>query len=202
MFGAQGSLVASYDKIHLVPFGEYLPLQPVLEAIGLRPLTRARGRFETGVTPRPLLRVPGLPAAAPIICYEAIFPRAIVEGGERPGLMLNVTNDGWFGNTTGPRQHFHQARVRAVEEGLPLIRAANNGISAMIDARGRVTARLDLDVRGVVDADVASEPAGPSLRPFRRFDLPGYVADRGWYLPAYNRQRIAAPTHSNPATDV
>jgi apolipoprotein N-acyltransferase len=154
VFGEQGSLVALYDKIHLVPFGEFLPLQPVLEAVGLRPLTRKRGRFETGVVPRPLLRIPGLPAVAPIICYEAIFPGAIVEGAERPGAMLNVTNDGWFGNTTGPRQHLHQARVRAVEEGLPLIRAANNGISAMIDAQGRVVARLDLDVRGVIDADL------------------------------------------------
>ena len=74
--------------------------------------------------------MPGLPPLGPLICYEAIFPRAIVQGAERPGLLVNVTNDGWFGNTTGPRQHFHQARVRAVEEGLPLIRAANNGISA------------------------------------------------------------------------
>jgi apolipoprotein N-acyltransferase len=154
VFGEQGSLVALYDKIHLVPFGEYLPLQPVLEAVGLRPLTRKRGRFEHGTTPRPLLHVPRLPALAPIICYEAIFPGAIIEGSERPGAMLNVTNDGWFGNTTGPRQHFHQARVRAVEEGMALIRAANNGISAMIDAQGRVVARLDLDVRGVIDADL------------------------------------------------
>ena len=154
VFGAEGSLVGLYDKIHLVPFGEYLPLQPVLEAIGLRPLTKRRGRFEPGVTPRPLLRVPGLPVVVPIICYEAIFPGAIIQGAERPGVILNVTNDGWFGNTTGPRQHFHQARVRAVEEGLPLIRAANNGISAMIDGRGRVTARLGLDVRGVIDADL------------------------------------------------
>jgi apolipoprotein N-acyltransferase len=154
VFGAEGSLVGLYDKIHLVPFGEYLPFQPVLEAIGLRPLTRKRGRFEFGVEPRPLLRVPGLPALVPIICYEAIFPRAVIQGAERPGAMLNVTNDGWFGNTTGPRQHFHQARVRAVEEGLPLIRAANNGISAVIDGKGRVLARLGLDVRGVIDADL------------------------------------------------
>ena len=201
VFGAQGSLVASYDKIYLVPFGEYLPLQPLLEAIGLRPLTRARGRFETGVTPRPLLRVPGLPAAAPIICYEAIFPRAIVEGGERPGLMLNVTNDGWFGNTTGPRQHFHQARVRAVEEGLPLIRSANNGISAVIDARGRVTARLDLDVRGVVDVEL---PA--ALPPPLYARLGDFIFLAMWLVAAafaaYNRQPMKPPTHSNTATDV
>jgi apolipoprotein N-acyltransferase len=151
VFGQGGSLTARYDKIHLVPFGEYLPLQRQLEAIGLEQLTRLRGGFAVGVVPRPLLRVPGLPAAAPLICYEAIFPGEIVQGPERPALMLNLTNDGWFGNTTGPRQHLHQARVRAVEEGLPLVRAANNGISAGIDGNGRILARLGLDVRGVID---------------------------------------------------
>jgi apolipoprotein N-acyltransferase len=161
VFGEKGSLVARYDKTHLVPFGEYLPLRTALEAIGLRPLTRRRGSFESGVTPRPLLHVPGLPAAAPVICYEAVFPGAIIEGAERPGMIVNLTNDGWFGNTTGPRQHFHQARVRAVEEGLPLVRAANNGISAMIDGRGRVLGSLDVDVRGVIDADLPAALAPP-----------------------------------------
>ena len=151
VFGQGGSLATLYDKIHLVPFGEYLPLQRQLEAIGLEQLTRLRGGFAIGVVPRPLLRVPGLPAAAPLICYEAIFPREIVQGPERPSLMLNLTNDGWFGNTTGPRQHLHQARVRAVEEGLPLVRAANNGISAGVDGHGRILAGLGLNVRGVID---------------------------------------------------
>jgi apolipoprotein N-acyltransferase len=154
VFGQGGSLTALYDKIHLVPFGEYLPLQRQLEAIGLEQLTRLRGGFATGVVPRPLLRIPGLPPAAPLICYEAIFPRQIVQGSERPELMLNLTNDGWFGNTTGPRQHLHQARVRAVEEGLPLMRAANNGISAGVDAHGRLLARLGLEARGVIDVDL------------------------------------------------
>jgi apolipoprotein N-acyltransferase len=162
VFGQGGSLVALYDKIHLVPFGEYLPLQSQLEAIGLEQLTRLRGGFDSGATPRPLLRVPGLPPAVPLICYEAIFPRAVVQGAERPALMLNVTNDGWFGNTTGPRQHLHQARVRAVEEGLPLMRAANNGISAGIDAYGRILARLDLNVRGAIDVGLPT-PAAPPL---------------------------------------
>jgi apolipoprotein N-acyltransferase len=115
VFGQGGSLTTLYDKIHLVPFGEYLPLQRQLEAIGLEQLTRLRGGFATGVVPRPLLRVPGLPAAAPLICYEAIFPRQIVQGSERPALMLNLTNDGWFGNTTGPRQHLHQAPCARAE---------------------------------------------------------------------------------------
>ena len=161
VFGEEGSLVASYDKVHLVPFGEYLPLQPLLEAIGLRQLTRLRGGFDVGPTPRPLLNVPRLPPAAPLICYEAIFAAAVVEGSERPGLLLNVTNDGWFGDTTGPRQHLHQARVRAVEEGLPLVRAANNGISAAVDPYGRILARLDLDARGTIDVGLPAALAPP-----------------------------------------
>ena len=161
VFGQGGSLTALYDKIHLVPFGEYLPLQRQLEAIGLEQLTRLRGGFDIGVVPRPLLRVPGLPAAVPLICYEAIFPREIVQGSERPALMLNLTNDGWFGNTTGPRQHLHQARVRAVEEGLPLMRAANNGISAGVDGYGRILARLGLDARGVIDVALPTALAPP-----------------------------------------
>ena len=166
VFGQGGRLLAIYDKTHLVPFGEYLPLQSLLEAVGLQQLTRMRGGFDVGVTPRPLLHVPRLPAAAPLICYEAIFPGTIVQGAERPGLLLNVTNDGWFGNTTGPRQHLHQARVRAVEEGLPLVRAANNGISAAVDGYGRILARLDLDVRGTIDVVL---PPALSPPPYARF---------------------------------
>jgi apolipoprotein N-acyltransferase len=161
VFNDAGALASVYDKIHLVPFGEYLPMQRLLEAIGLRQLTRMRGGFDAGKTPRPLLHVPGLPPALPLICYEAIFPAAIVQGPERPGFLLNVTNDGWFGNTTGPRQHFHQARVRAVEEGLPLVRAANNGISAVVDAYGRIRAYLGVDARGVIDAALPSALAPP-----------------------------------------
>lgn len=150
-FDRGGNPVAIYDKTHLVPFGEYLPFQEALEAIGLEQLTRVRGGFDVGPTPRPLLRIAGLPSFAPLICYEAIFPGTVVHSVERPAALLNVTNDGWFGNTTGPRQHLHQARVRAVEEGLPVVRSANNGISAVFDARGRTVARLDLDVAGVID---------------------------------------------------
>ena len=155
-FGAEGKLVAAYDKIHLVPFGEFLPLYSFLNAIGLEPLTRRGPGFVPGTYPRRLISLPGIPAFAPLICYEAIFPHEIVQGAERPAFLANVTNDGWFGNTTGPRQHLHQARVRAVEEGLPLLRAANNGITAVIDAHGRVLARLDLDVVGVIDARLPS----------------------------------------------
>jgi apolipoprotein N-acyltransferase len=161
-FSPGGQAVAIYDKIHLVPFGEYLPLNDWLDAIGLEPLTRRRGGFTPGPTPRPLMSLPRAPTFAPLICYEAIFPRAIIQGSERPAFLLNVTNDGWFGNTTGPRQHLHQARVRAVEEGLPLLRVANNGISAVMDARGRVLHRLDLDVVGVIDARLPP-PMAPTI---------------------------------------
>jgi apolipoprotein N-acyltransferase len=155
----QAVLVALYDKIHLVPFGEYLPFQAVLERIGLRQLTRMRGGFAANPGPRSTFTVPGLPPFGPLICYEAIFPAAVMPAGSgaggasaRPAALINVTNDGWFGNTTGPRQHLHQTRVRAVEEGVPLIRAANNGISAVIDANGRIVARLDMNVRGSIDS--------------------------------------------------
>jgi apolipoprotein N-acyltransferase len=164
--GEPAVLAAVYDKTHLVPFGEYLPFQRTLEAIGLRQLVRMRGGFAAGAEPRPLLDVPGLGRLAPLVCYEAVFPRGVVPAGERPRAMVNVTNDGWFGNSTGPRQHLHMARVRAVEQGLPLMRAANNGISAVVDAAGRVRGRLDLDVRASLDA--ALPPVLPPP-PYARF---------------------------------
>lgn len=151
-FGFAGGLAALYDKIHLVPFGEYLPFQQTLEAIGLQQLTRMRGGFSSGETPRPLLSIPGLPPVAALVCYEAIFPREVVQGRLRPGVFINVTNDGWFGTLTGPYQHLHQARVRAVEQGVPLVRAANNGVSAVIDTEGRIVAALGLNVQGVIES--------------------------------------------------
>ena len=166
VFDADGRASALYDKIHLVPFGEYLPFQTALERVGLEQIARRRGGFSSGPNPRPLLTIPGLPSALGLICYEAVFPAAVVQGPERPGVLINVTNDGWFGNTAGPYQHFHQSRVRAVEEGLPLIRSANNGISAVIDANGRILARLGLDERGVIDASL---PAGLAPPPYARY---------------------------------
>ncbi|MGQ0672984.1 MAG: apolipoprotein N-acyltransferase [Hyphomicrobium sp.] len=154
VFDDAGAPATIYDKTHLVPFGEYLPLPALWRMFGLRGLVEMRGAFAAGPEPRPLLDVAGLPKVGALICYEAIFPGDAVQGKDRPGLLLSVTNDGWFGNTTGPRQHFHQARVRAVEEGLPLIRVANNGISAVIDAEGRVLHRLGMNERGVIDTSL------------------------------------------------
>jgi apolipoprotein N-acyltransferase len=182
----KGKPVAIYDKIHLVPFGEYLPIQPVLEAIGLQQLTRMRGGFASGPVPRPLLRLPGLPPITGLICYEAIFPAVVVQGLDRPGLLVNITNDGWFGNTTGPRQHLHQARVRAAEEGTPLLRAANNGISSVIDANGRMQILLGMNERGVIEAPIPPPLLNPPL--YARWgDLPALLNAAFFFLLALRR---------------
>ncbi|WP_170014672.1 apolipoprotein N-acyltransferase [Starkeya sp. ORNL1] len=149
--GSDGAILATADKVHLVPFGEYLPFQPLLESLGIEQLTRVRGGF-AAATERHAFAIPGLPNAAPLICYEAIFPGNVLPvDGPRPGFLLNASNDAWFGLTPGPHQHFEQARLRAVEEGLPLVRATNNGISAIVDPVGRITGLLPLGVRGVLD---------------------------------------------------
>jgi len=168
-----GEIRAAYDKVHLVPFGEYLPLKGLFEALGLRQLIALPGGFSPGSRLR-TLSVPGAPPFGPLICYEIIFPGAVVEPGNRPGWLLNVTNDAWYGNTPGPYQHFLQARVRAVEEGLPLVRAANSGISAIVDAHGRVVKSLGLGRISVIDGGL---PVALLPTPYARFgDLVFLVA--------------------------
>jgi apolipoprotein N-acyltransferase len=144
-----GSIVSIYDKVHLVPFGEYLPFQRFLEAIGLRQLTKLPGGFSAGDRRRPI-SVPGAPPALPLICYEAIFSDELMPDGPRPDWMVNVTNDGWFGISSGPYQHLQEARIRAVEQGLPMVRAANTGISAVIDPVGRIVDSLPLGSEGLL----------------------------------------------------
>lgn len=157
----EARILSRYDKVRLVPFGEFLPFQQTLEAIGLRQLTKVRGGFRAG--PGPVsLTPPGAPPFSPLICYEVIFPDTVTAPGDRPGWLLNVTNDAWFGLTSGPYQHLHQARVRAVEQGLPLVRAANNGISAIIDPYGRILARLTLDRQEALDGPLP-KPIPPTL---------------------------------------
>jgi len=146
----KANVVSVYDKIHLVPFGEYLPFQDFLESLGFMQMTGVRGGFSVGAGPRHLA-VPGAPHASPLICYEIIFPDAIMAPEGRTGWLLNVTNDAWFGTSAGPYQHFQQARIRAVEQGLPLVRAANTGISAIVDPYGRVAGELGLGEKGAVD---------------------------------------------------
>ena len=146
----KANVVSVYDKIHLVPFGEYLPFQDFLESLGFMQMTGVRGGFSVGTGTR-RLTVPGAPHASPLICYEIIFPDAIMAPEGRTGWLLNVTNDAWFGTSAGPYQHFQQARIRAVEQGLPLVRAANTGVSAIVDPYGRIVAELGIGERGVVD---------------------------------------------------
>ena len=184
VIGDDGSILSVYDKVHLVPFGEYLPFQDLLERLGLEQLTKVRGGFIPGER-RQNQPAPGAPNFLPLVCYEIIFASDAVPhseqpnwlyrhlgryfdwpfvagNGARPGWLLNLTNDGWFGASAGPYQHFQQARVRAIEEGLPLVRAANTGISAVVDPLGRVVASLPLGVEGILDAPLP-QPLAPTL---------------------------------------
>ncbi len=158
----KGTVQARYDKRDLVPFGEFLPLRGLLGRLGLKKLTGGSIDFQPGPG-RETIAVPGLPPFSPLICYEAIFPGRVVQPGDRPAWLLNVTNDAWFGRSTGPYQHFAMARMRAVEEGLPLVRSANTGISAVIDPWGRVTASLGLDETGVLDAALPEPLPAPTI---------------------------------------
>jgi apolipoprotein N-acyltransferase len=146
-----GTILSVYDKIHLVPFGEYLPFQNFLERLGLMQLTKLPGGFLAGDRRR-AMAVPHAPRMLPFICYEIIFPHEAAPGSDRPGWLINLTNDGWFGVSSGPYQHLQQARLRTIEQGLPLVRAANTGVSAVIDPVGRVVKSLPLGTEGVLDA--------------------------------------------------
>ena len=169
------TIVAFYDKIHLVPFGEYLPLEDLLRPLGINHLVP--GIWDRGAGPR-LLAAPGLPPIAPLICYEAIFSGEAVQrdAAERPRLFLNVTNDGWFGHTTGPYQHLAQARLRAIEEGLPMIRVANTGVSAIIDAYGRILQALPLGQEGVIDGGLPKEAAPTVFAAYGALAFPSLLA--------------------------
>jgi len=148
-----GAIAAAADKVHLVPFGEYLPFQDLAEAAGLEQLTHLRGGFEAG-SGHVTLEGGKSGKFLPLICYEIIFPGQARAPGERPDWLLNLTNDAWFGYSPGPHQHWRQAIVRSVEEGLPLVRAANDGISSVSDSYGRIIARTGLGERTVLDANL------------------------------------------------
>ena len=159
----EGEIVAAADKAHLVPFGEYLPLQDILEQYGLRTVAQSFGGY-TAANRRTHLSLPGGLSAVPLICYEAIFPEMSAIDGRSGDLLLNITNDGWYGATPGPYQHLRQAQLRAVETRRPLVRAANTGISAVIDAKGEVLGLLSLGATGILDVELPrDELAGMSM---------------------------------------
>ena len=159
----QGRIVGSYDKTHLVPFGEYIPLRSVFASIPK--ITEGRQDFSpgSGVT---TLRLPGLPPVSPLICYEVIFPGAVAKADDRPAWILNLTNDAWYGRSSGPYQHLMATKMRAVEEGLPLVRVATTGVSAVFDAVGRRVATIGLGQAGFVDSDL---PVAAAPTPYSRF---------------------------------
>ncbi|WP_164156019.1 apolipoprotein N-acyltransferase, partial [Sandarakinorhabdus rubra] len=156
-----GRILARYDKAHLVPGGEYLPWRDVLEPLGLARLVPGDFDFARGPGPR-TLALPGFLPVSPMICYEIIFPGAVVDGRARPGWIANVSNDAWYGQW-GPPQHLAQARLRAIEEGLTVARATPTGVSAVIDGHGQVLARLEAGTAGAL---VTTLPPPLPITPF------------------------------------
>ncbi|RWP49599.1 MAG: apolipoprotein N-acyltransferase [Mesorhizobium sp.] len=149
----KGEIADAVDKVHLVPFGEYLPFADLLGRFGLKQLVAGPMTYAAGNERHPIA-LPGGIRALPFICYEVIFPDLVAVDATSAELIVNVTNDAWFGDTPGPYQHFRQAQIRAVENGVPLLRAANNGISAVVDPRGRILDALAIDARGAIDVHV------------------------------------------------
>ena len=158
---SEGDIYARYDKNHLVPFGEYVPFAPLFEAVGLGQLTGGVP-FTPGVNLQ-TIELPGVPSFSPLICYEAIFPGQVVRDDERPEWMLNISNDAWFGLTSGPHQHLALARLRAIEEGMPIVRSTSTGISAVLDGFGRTVGAMGLNKRGILDLPLPVALEEPSI---------------------------------------
>jgi apolipoprotein N-acyltransferase len=166
LLGPSGEVVQTYDKHHLVPFGEYIPFGNVMAKFGIRSFAAQLGNgYSSGVGPA-LIDMGALGMALPLICYEAVFARDVNGAPERPAFLMQLTNDAWFGKGQGPLQHLAQARMRAIEQGLPMARVANTGVSAMIDPKGRLTSSLALNTAGFLDAALP-EPLSPT--PYSRF---------------------------------
>ncbi len=169
LVSGDGDVTDVYDKAHIVPFGEFIPGGELLARIGIGGLAASQGQaFSSGAGPA-LIQIPGIGAARPLICYEGIFSEEI-DAGDQPRLMVLITNDAWFGPNAGPRQHLAQARLRAIEQGVPMVRVANTGISAMIDAYGRVIAHIGMGQAAMLD--VALPPKRPATLYGRFGDIP------------------------------
>lgn len=158
------SVVSYYDKSHLVPFGEYVPLRGILPLDKIVPID---SDFSAGAGVR-TIPVPKAPSVGPLVCYEVIFSGRVVDPDRRPEWLVNVTNDGWYGISAGPYQHLGMARMRAVEEGLPLVRVANTGISAVFNGYGEVIASLPLGTEGVIDSAL---PTALAPTPYARYGV-------------------------------
>lgn len=170
--GHDGEMLGIYDKSHLVPFGEYVPFGALLSRLGIKGMAvHEGGGFSAGPGPA-ILDVGRHGKVQPLICYEAIFPQ-LLHLEDRPDWILHATNDAWFGKLVGPYQHLSQVQLRAVEQGVPVIRAANTGVSAVIDARGRVLDSLGLGVRGFLDVDLP--PAIPPTLYSKTGDWPIFI---------------------------
>ena len=150
VYNKEMSLIEFYDKHHLVPFGEFIPFRSFLANIGLSKITAGSLDYSPGNGPK-TIKVDGLPSFSPLICFEVIFPSKIVNKFNRPEWLLSISNDGWFGPNAGPRQHFDMARIRSIEEGIPLIRVSNMGISASIDPFGRIIEIINIGNTGYLD---------------------------------------------------
>ena len=167
---AAGQVASVYDKHHLVPFGEYVPFGDTLKKFGIAGMAARDGNGYSAGPGAQVINIEGLGTALPLICYEGVFARDVRAAPTRPDFLLMITNDAWFGEVSGPYQHLAQARLRSVEQGLPMIRVANTGVSAMIDPAGRITADLPLGQAGWFDA--ALPPANPPTLYARMGDLP------------------------------
>lgn len=153
VINSRGEIIASADKVHLVPFGEYLPLSDLFSRLGMSAIAQVAGGYTEGLVRQSIPLDNGI-TLLPLICYEAIFPTEMDYEGASANVIVNISNDAWFGTTPGPWQHFQQARLRAVEQGLSLIRATNNGISAVVDPYGRIIAKLEYNAVGFIDSAV------------------------------------------------